>query len=183
MSAQFEALWREHPELVQLLGLCPLLGAATSTVNALGLSIATLWVLVGSTVIVLITQRLIAPPVRIAIVLMLIVAQVTSCELLFQAFLPELRANMGVFLPLLVVNCLFIVRMQTLATSTAKGRVVIETLGSVTAFSLCLIGVGTLRELLGTGAVLQNLDQLLPGVSGAGLTLSDNGVLLALLPP
>ncbi|MEL7372924.1 MAG: Rnf-Nqr domain containing protein, partial [Pseudomonadota bacterium] len=107
-----DGLWHNNPGIVQLLGLCPLLAVTNTAVNALGLAVATLFVLTASNTIVSITRRALQPEIRIPAYVLVIAALVTATELAFHAYAPTLHARLGIFLPLIVTNCAIVARAE-----------------------------------------------------------------------
>ena len=178
-----DGLWQNNPGLVQLLGLCPLLAITTSAVNALGLALATLFVLTLSNVVVSLCRRALLREVRIPIYVLLIAALVTASELFFHAYLPALHARLGIFLPLIVTNCTIVARAEAFASREPPLAALVDGLAHGLGFGLTLLAVGSLRELAGTGRLFADLGLLLPGAPMAGFGLDNSGLLLALLPP
>ncbi|MEL6870115.1 MAG: electron transport complex subunit E [Pseudomonadota bacterium] len=178
-----DGLWVNNPGLVQLLGLCPLLAITTSVVNALGLAIATLFVLCASNLIVSLCRRALLKEIRIPVYVLLIAALVTASELFFYAYLPALHARLGIFLPLIVTNCTIVARAESFASRQPPGAAFADGLAHGLGFAGVLLVVGALRELLGTGHLFKGLHLLVPGATQDGIALASDGLLLAVLPP
>ena len=179
-------LREQNPGLVQLLGLCPLLAVSTSLGSGLGLGLATLVVLVASNLLVSLVGRSLPAEVRIAVFVLLIAALVTSVELALAAWLPGLHAALGIFLPLIVTNCLLLARAEAFASRQPPALALLDGLAMGSGFLLVLVGLGSVRELLGHGSLGSDLHLLLggaPTVAGLRLFDSQHGFLLALLPP
>lgn len=178
-------LWHNNPGLVQLLGLCPLLAVSTSVVNALGLGLATLAVLTGSNLLVSLLRHQLVPAIRLPACVMLIATLTTCAELLMQAWAWEMHQALGIFLPLLVANCLLLGRAEGCASGNSPLAATFDGLLMGSGFLLVLVLVGAIRELLGTGALFANMDQLLPFASDWTLQVLDTETpfLLAILPP
>lgn len=180
-------LWKNNPALVQLLGLCPLLAVTGSIVNALGLGLATMLVLIGSNVAVSLIRHAVSDAVKLPAFVMIIAAFTTCTELLMQAFTYELYQILGIFIPLIVTNCAILGRADAFA---CKNRVTISALDGFMmglGFLWVLICIGAIRELIGGGTLFQNM-HLLFGEQARGWTLNvfgDNykGFLVAVLPP
>jgi electron transport complex protein RnfE len=174
----------QNPGLVQLLGLCPLLAVSTSLGNGLGLGLATLLVLVASNLGAALAGRFLPAEVRIAVFVLLIAALVTAVELALAAWLPGLHAALGIFLPLIVTNCLLLARAEAFASRQPVHIALLDGLAMGTGFLLVLLLLGSLREILGHGSLGGDLDVLL-GAAWSGWHLFDerHGLLLALLPP
>ncbi len=179
-------LWTSNPGLVQLLGLCPLLAVTNSTVNGLGLGVATLIVLTLSNVCVSLVRRQLASEIRIPAFVLIIATLVTSIDLSLQAWLPDLSRNLGIFVPLIVTNCTLLARAEAFASRQPVALALQDGLAQGVGFALVLISLGALRELMGQGSLMADADQLL-GAWAAGLEiqlLPDGwGLLLAVLPP
>ena len=179
-------LWKNNPALVQLLGLCPLLAVTASVVNALGLAVATLFVLVISNLCVPLIRNVVTDSIRLPAFVLIIAAAVTGTELLMQAYAYELYQILGIFLPLITTNCVILGRADAFA---AKNRVLPAVADGVMmglGFGLVLVVLGAIRELLGTGALFANMDLLLgPAAQSWTLVIAQDypGLLLAILPP
>lgn len=179
-------LWKNNPGLVQLLGLCPLMGTSNSTVNALGLGLATIFVLACSNAAVSLIRNAVTPAIRLPAFVMIIAALTTCIELLMQAYTYQLYLILGVFIPLITTNCIILGRAEAFA---AKNKLVSSTYDGFImglGFALVLVIIGMVRELLGTGILFTNM-QLLFGSMAANWqwTVFPNyeGFLLAVLPP
>jgi electron transport complex protein RnfE len=179
-------LWKNNPAIVQLLGLCPLLAVTGSVVNALGLGIATIFVLVTSNTAVSIIRNVTADAVRLPTFVMIIAAAVTCIELLMQAYSYELYEILGMFLPLITTNCVILGRADGFARKNAVLPALYDGLMMGLGFTAVLLVLGGLRELSGTGAIFANMDLLFgPGAAAWRVVLFDSyqPFLLAILPP
>jgi len=179
-------LWKNNPGLVQLLGLCPLLGVSNSMVNALGMGIATALVLTASNAAVALVRNQVTDAVRLPVFVMIIAALTTCIELLMQAFTYELYQILGIFIPLITTNCIILGRAEAFAAKNSVLHASFDGLMMGAGFGLVMLAIGTVRELLGTGAILGNMHLLFgPIAAHWQLTLfSDySGFLLAILPP
>jgi electron transport complex protein RnfE len=176
----------QNPGLVQLLGLCPLLAVSTSLGSGLGLGLATLAVLTASNGIVAIAGRSLPAEIRLAVYVLLIAGLVTSVELLLAARLPGLHATLGIFLPLIVTNCLVLARAEAFASRQPVGLALLDGLAMGMGFLLVLVALGSVRELLGRGSLGADLHLLFgtaPGSLGWHAFGEQHGFLLAILPP
>lgn len=179
-------LWKNNPALVQLLGLCPLLGVSNSAVNALGLGLATALVLVCSNIGVSLVRGVVNTAVRLPAFVMIIAALTTCIELLMQAFTYELFQILGIFIPLITTNCVILGRADGFA---AKHNPLIAGFDGFVmgmGFALVLLVLGGLRELFGTGSLFANMHLLFgPIAADWQITLFADykGFLLAILPP
>ncbi|KJK01924.1 electron transporter RnfE [Pseudomonas sp. 21] len=180
-----QGLWKNNPGLVQLLGLCPLLGTSSSMVNALGLGLATLFVLVCSSVAVALIRGTLSEAVRLPAFLLVIATLTTCVELLMQAWRFELYQVLGIFVPLITTNCVILGRAQSFAVNNSVVRSAFDGLMMGLGFAFVLLILGTLRELLGHGTLFAGMD-LLFGPAAADWKLhipGYPGLLLAVLPP
>jgi electron transport complex protein RnfE len=181
-----EGLWTNNPGLVQLLGLCPLLAVTTTVINGLGLGLATTLTLVASNVIVSLIRKLVRPEVRIPVFVLVIASIVTVIELAMNAWLHDLYLILGIFIPLIVTNCAIIGRAESFASRHSVDRALLDGLAMGIGFTLVLVALGGLRELIGQGTLLAQA-HLMFGEVGRHLTLTliddYRGFLLAILPP
>jgi electron transport complex protein RnfE len=180
-----QGLWKNNPGLVQLLGLCPLLAVTTSVVNALGLGLATLLVLSLSNLTVSLIRRWVRDEIRIPVFVMIIASLVTAVELAMNAWFHELYRVLGIFIPLIVTNCMIIGRAEAFASRHGPALALFDGLMMGTGFALVLLVLGTIRELVGQGTLLAGAHMMFGG--GVDLTIrvfgDGDGFLLALLPP
>lgn len=144
---------KDNPVFVLLLGLCPALGVTTTAINGLGMGLATTFVLVMSNIVVAIFKNMIPDKVRIPSFIVIIASFVTIVELSMQAFVPALFDALGLFIPLIVVNCLVLGRAEAFASRNNLGSSIIDGLGMGLGFSFALTLLGAVRELLGGGAI------------------------------
>ena len=140
-------LWNNNPALVQLLGLCPLLAVTGTVVNALGLGIATLMVLIGSNCIVSLIRNHVSDAVRLPAFVIIIAAFVTCAELLMKAFTYELYQILGIFIPLIVTNCAILGRAEAFASKNHIGLAALDGLMMGLGFLLVLVALGALRTV------------------------------------
>ena len=179
-------LWKNNPALVQLLGLCPLLGVSNSAVNALGLGLATALVLVCSNIGVSLVRSVVNTAVRLPAFVMIIAALTTCIELLMQAYTYELYQILGIFIPLITTNCVILGRADGFAAKHNPLIAAYDGLVMGLGFAVVLVVLGGVRELLGTGALFANMHLLFgPIAADWQITLFTNykGFLLAILPP
>ena len=179
-------LWKNNPALVQLLGLCPLLGVSNSTVNALGLALASAVVLICSNTAVSLVRGVVNTAVRLPAFVMIIAALTTCIELLMQAYTYELYQILGIFIPLITTNCVILGRADGFAAKHNPLIAGFDGLVMGIGFCLVLVVLGGLRELFGTGALFANMHLLFgPVASDWQITLFSDykGFLLAILPP
>ncbi|WP_407332637.1 electron transport complex subunit E [Enterovibrio sp. 27052020O] len=179
-------LWLNNPAIVQLLGLCPLLAVSATVTNALGLGIATLLVMVGSNLIVSLVREWVPKEVRIPIFVMIIASLVTCVQLLMNAYAFGLYQSLGIFIPLIVTNCIIIGRAEAFASKNAPLPSVLDGFWMGMGMTAALVVLGAIRELMGNGTLFDGADRLL-GNWAAGLRIEvfhfDSPFLLAMLPP
>jgi electron transport complex protein RnfE len=180
-----DGLRDQNPGLVQLLGLCPLLAVSTSIANALGLGIATIAVLLVSSAIASLVGRWLLPEIRLGVFVVTIATAVTAVELLTAAWLPGLHQSLGIFLPLIVTNCLVLARAEAFGSRHPLGESLLDAAAMGTGFLFVLLALGGTRELLGRGSLGADLHLLLGDSAPGGLQLfsEQQGWLFALLPP
>jgi len=181
-----DGLWGNNAVFVQLLGLCPLLAVTGSVVNGLALGLATTLVLVGSNVTVSLIRNVVRSEVRIPVFVLIIASFVTAVELLMNAFLYDLYKVLGIFIPLIVTNCVIIGRAEAFASRNTPGPALIDALAMGSGFTAALVTLGGLRELLGQGTLLNQIGLLFGEASNRlSMTVIPDypGFLLALLPP
>ena len=163
---------KENPTFVLLLGMCPTLGTTTSAINGLGMGLATMFVLICSNVVISLVKKLIPDMVRIPSYIVIIATFVTVLEMLMKAYLPALYASLGLFIPLIVVNCIVLGRAEAFASKNTPFDSMFDGIGIGLGFTLGLTLLGTVRELLGSGAVF-----------GIKLYSDDYGMLAFVLAP
>jgi electron transport complex protein RnfE len=144
---------RENPVFILLLGLCPALGVTSSAVNGLGMGLATTFVLVMSNIVVSLIKDLIPAKVRIPSFIVVIASFVTIVHLVMEAYVPALFEALGLFIPLIVVNCLVMGRAEAFASKKDTGSAIIDGLGMGLGFALALTVLGGVREVLGSGSL------------------------------
>ncbi|HLS98198.1 MAG: electron transport complex subunit E [Porticoccaceae bacterium] len=179
-------LWTNNPALVQILGLCPLLAVSSSVVNALGLGLATLLVLAGSNLAISLIRRQVSDAVRIPVFVMIIATFTTCAELLMKAYTYELYQILGIFIALIVTNCVILGRAEAFASKHPVGASLFDGAMMGLGFCLVLVVIGGIREALGSGTLLANMQLLFgPGAAAWKITLfgDGQGLLLAILPP
>ena len=180
-------LWKNNPALVQLLGLCPLLAVTGSVVNALGLGLATLLVLIGSNVAVSLIRNAVSDAVRLPAFVMIIAAFTTCTELVMQAFTFELYQILGIFIPLIVTNCSILGRADAFASKNKVLPSAVDGFMMGMYFLLVVLVIGAVREIIGNGTLFENM-HLLFGEAARNWRLDlfgegYKGFLVAVLPP
>jgi len=179
-------LWKNNPAIVQLLGLCPLLAVTGTVVNAIGLGLATIMVLICSNTAVSLIRNIVSDAVRLPAFVMIIASAVTCIELLMQAFAYELYQILGIFLPLITTNCTILGRADGFAARNRLAPALYDGLIMGLGFAAVLVILGGLRELFGTGVLFANMDLLFgPAAASWRIVVFENyqPFLLAILPP
>ena len=179
-------IWSNNQMLVALLGLCPLLATTTSATNGLGMGLATTAVIVCSNGTVSLVRNLVRPEIRIPVFVLVIASFVTLVELVMQAFFYDLYQVLGLFISLIVVNCMIIGRAEAFASKNRVDRALLDGLAVGLGATLVLTTLGGLREFVGQGTLFHQADLLLGDWAKAiSLSLGEDfqGALIAILPP
>lgn len=181
-----DGLWNKNPGLVQLLGLCPLLAVTSTAANALGLGIATIAVLAVSNLLISAVRILLKAEVRIIIYVIIIASVVTCVQLCMQAYTAELYEALGLYISLIVTNCIIIARAEIFASRNSMFYSALDGFANGLGFTAVLLFIGGVREIIGKGTLFSGMDQLI-GESGRNLQINlfsaDDGLLIAILPP
>lgn len=181
-----QGLWKNNPGLVQILGMCPMMAISNTVVNAMGLALATILTMVVSNGLASAIRHWVRPEVRLPVFVMVVASVVTVIELLMNAYLNTLYHVLGIFLPLIVTNCIVIARVEGFAARNRVLPSLYDGLMMGLGFGLVLVCLGIIREILGFGTLLANAQQLF-GPVAANWTLhilpEQAHFLLAILPP
>lgn len=172
LSLVWKGLIKENPTFVLVLGMCPTLGTTTSAINGLGMGVATMAVLIMSNIVIAMIKNLIPDKVRIPAFIVVIASFVTVIEMLMQAYVPSLYAALGVFIPLIVVNCIILGRAEAFASKNGVLDSALDGVGIGLGFTLSLTVIGAVREILGSGSIF-----------GLSLGISDYMPLVFVLAP
>ncbi|MGP4123006.1 MAG: electron transport complex subunit E [Sodalis sp. (in: enterobacteria)] len=181
-----KGLWRNNSSLVQLLGLCPLLAISNTATNAFGLGIATTLVLVCTSTAISALRRWIPGEIRLPIYVMMIASIVSTVDMLINAYAFNLYQSLGIFIPLIVTNCIVIGRAETFASQRPPLLAALDGFAIGLGLTCALLFLGAMRELLGNGTLFDGADQLLGGwacVLRINVFHTDTPFLLAMLPP
>lgn len=181
-----QGVWTNNSTLVQLLGLCPLLAVSNNVTNALGLGLATLLVLTITNTIISLFRKVIPHDIRIPIYVMIIATAVTTIQLLMNAFAFPVYQSLGIFVPLIVTNCIVIGRAEAFASKNSVAHSAFDGFAMGLGMTLSLVVLGAIREIIGNGTLFDGLDLLLGSWAKAlrmDLLHLDSGLLLAILPP
>ena len=148
-----KGLWRDNPVFVQVLGMCPVLAVSNTAMNALAMGLATLFVLTLSSIVVSSVRHFVPREVRIATYILVIATFVTVVDYLIKAISLDLHRALGAFISLIVVNCLILGRAEAFASRNTVGRALLDGLGMGAGFTLALLSIGVVREILGSGTL------------------------------
>lgn len=165
-------IFKENPTFALLLGMCPTLGVTTSAINGMGMGLATAFVLVLSNLVISLVANIIPDKIRIPSFIVIIAAFVSVVEMCMAAYLPALHASLGLFIPLIVVNCIVLGRAEAFASKNKAIPSMLDGLGMGLGFTLSLTSLGAIRELLGSGKVFN-----------CALFSEDYGMLVFVLAP
>lgn len=149
-----KGLLKENPIFVQFLGMCATLAVSTSVVNSIGMGLSTMVVLVASNIIISLMRNFIPNKVRIAAYIIVIAGCVTAVEMALKAFVPEISKSLGIFIPLIVVNCIILGRAEAFASKNGVLKSALDGIGMGLGFTAALCILGTIREILGNGTFL-----------------------------
>ncbi len=177
-------IWKQNTSIVQILGLCPLLAVTTNAVNGIMLSLATIIVMALSGFAIASLRNLIPHEIRIPVFILIVAALVTVIDLLFNANLHELYVVLGIFIPLIVTNCIVLARVEAFAAKNPPVHSIFDGIFMGVGMLWTLALLGGMRELLGNGTILGGIDMVFANLQPIRL-LPENypGFLLALLPP
>jgi len=177
-------VWKQNTGLVQILGLCPILAISTNIVNAVSLGLATILVMAISNLAVAALRNFIPYEIRIPVFILIIAALVTVVDLLFNAYLHSLYLVLGIFIPLIVTNCIVLARVEAFAAKNGTLASMVDGIAMGVGLVLVLAVLGALRELIGSGTLFSGIDMVIPGVQAVQVLPADYpGFLLAILPP
>ncbi|MBR3703892.1 MAG: electron transport complex subunit E [Oscillospiraceae bacterium] len=173
-----KGLVTDNPVLVQLLGMCSTLAITTSISNGLGMGISVTAILICANVVISLLRKIIPEQIRIAAYIVVIAGFVTMVDLLLQAFLPEIAESLGVFIPLIVVNCIILARAESFASKNKPGAAALDGLCQGIGYTLVLLVMSGIRELLGNGTLAGY--EVFPGEYGALMMVLPVGGFLTL---
>ena len=177
-------VWKQNTSIVQILGLCPLLAVTTNLVNGAMLSLATIIVMCVSGLAIASLRNLIPHEIRIPVFILVVAALVTVVDLLFNANLHELYLVLGIFIPLIVTNCIVLARVEAYAAKNSPLQSMFDGIFMGVGMLWTLSLLGGLRELIGSGTLFSGIDMVIPGLHPLQLLPADYpGFLIAMLPP
>ncbi len=175
-----KGLVKENPTFRILLGMCPTMATSLAISNGIGMGIAATFVLVGSNVIVAMLRNVIPSRIRIPCFIVVIASFVTMVDLIMAAFVPKLHEVLGIFIPLIVVNCIILARAEAFASKNGAAYSLADGIGMGLGFTVALVGLSAIRELLGTGTLLAVPDFGFPGFRVFDRSLA---AVMVILPP
>ncbi|MDQ5904990.1 MAG: H+/Na+-translocating ferredoxin:NAD+ oxidoreductase subunit [Pseudomonadota bacterium] len=183
-SIAHNGIWKQNTSLIQILGLCPLLAVTTNMVNGVMLSLATIIVMALANVAVASLRNFIPHEIRIPVFILIVAALVTVVDLLFNANLHELYLVLGIFIPLIVTNCIVLARVEAFAAKNPPLQSTLDGIFMGVGMLWTLAVLGGLRELIGAGTLFSGIDLVFPSLQPLQLLPADYpGLLLAILPP
>lgn len=149
-----KGLWRENPTFRLVLGLCPTLAVSTSVMNGIGMGLAAMFVLVGSNIFVSLVRSIVPEKIRIPCYIVIIATFVTIADLFMKAYTPLLSRSLGIFIPLIVVNCIVLGRAEAFSSKEPVSKSILDAVGMGLGFTWALILISAIREALGNGTLL-----------------------------
>lgn len=180
----WNGLWKQNSILAQVLGLCPLLAVSTNLVNAVSLGLATILVMMLSNFAISALRALIPYEIRIPVFILIIAALVTVVDLAFNAFLHDMYLVLGIFIPLIVTNCIVLARVEAFAAKNGLRSATLDGLMMGVGFVWVIALLGAVRELVGQGTLFSGIEMIVPTWSGIQVLPADYpGFLVAILPP
>lgn len=180
----YNGLWKQNAGLAQLLGLCPILAISTSMVNAVSLGLATILVMALANLAVSALRNFIPYEIRIPVFVLIIAALVTVVDLSFNAYFHDLYLVLGIFIPLIVTNCIVLARVEAFAAKNEPGGATVDGIAMGIGLTLVLTVLGAMREVIGSGTLFSGIEMIFPGIQGLTLFGDDYpGFLVAILPP
>jgi electron transport complex protein RnfE len=174
-------IFKENPVFVIMLGLCPALAVSTQVINGVGMGMAILVVLIGSNLVISLMRSIVPSTIRIPVFIVIIASFVTIVDLAMQAWLPSLAEALGIFIPLIVVNCIILGRAEAFASKNPPLPSVMDAVGMATGFMLALVLLASIRELLGNGTI--TLEILGIGTTIHVPLLEKHKAVIMILPP
>lgn len=162
----YNGIIKENPALILMLGMCPTLAVTTSASNGFGMGVSTMAVLVFANLLISLLRKIIPDAVRLPAFIVVVASLVTIVEMVTQAYLPALYESLGLYIPLIVVNCIILGRAEAFASKNGPVASIFDGVGMGLGFTFALVIIGFLREFIGTGAAfgIQILPQSYPGI-------------------
>ena len=180
----WNGIWKQNCGIDQILGLCPILAISTNVVNAVSLGLATILVMALANLAISALRNFIPYEIRIPVFILIIAALVTVVDLAFNAYLHELYLVLGIFIPLIVTNCIVLARVEAFAAKNEPAHSTTDGIAMGVGLTLVLAVLGAMREIVGSGTLFSGIEMIFPGTEGLAL-FGENypGFLVAILPP
>lgn len=166
----YNGIWKENPIFVQMLGLCPTLAVTTSAINGVGMGLSTTAVLVAANILIAMLRKIIPDGVRLPAEIVVVASFVTIIDMLMEGFVPGLYASLGLYIPLIVVNCIILGRAEAYASKNGPISSLFDGIGMGLGFTVGLTSIGIVRELIGSGKIF-------------GMTIFNGGATIFILAP
>ena len=166
----YNGIWKENPIFVQMLGLCPTLAVTTSAINGVGMGLSTTAVLVAANILIAMLRKIIPDGVRLPAEIVVVASFVTIVDMLMEGFVPDLYASLGLYIPLIVVNCIILGRAEAYASKNGPVSSLFDGIGMGLGFTVGLTSIGIVRELIGSGKIF-------------GMTVFNGGATIFILAP
>lgn len=180
----WNGIWKQNTGVVQILGLCPILAVSNNIVNAVSLGLATILVMALANLAIAALRNFIPYEIRIPVFILIIAALTTVVDLAFNAYLHQLYLVLGIFIPLIVTNCIVLARVEAFAAKNEPGSSTVDGIAMGIGLTLVLAVLGAMREVVGSGTLLSGIDMIIPGAQPFTLFGDDYpGFLVAILPP
>ena len=166
----YNGIWKENPIFVQMLGLCPTLAVTTSAINGVGMGLSTTAVLIAANFLIALLRKIIPDGVRLPAEIVVVASFVTIVDMLMEGFVPDLYASLGLYIPLIVVNCIILGRAEAYASKNGPVSSLFDGIGMGLGFTVGLTSIGIVRELIGSGKIF-------------GMTVFNGGATIFILAP
>lgn len=166
----YNGIWKENPIFVQMLGLCPTLAVTTSAINGVGMGLSTTAVLIAANFLIALLRKIIPDGVRLPAEIVVVASFVTIVDMLMEGFVPSLYASLGLYIPLIVVNCIILGRAEAYASKNGSVSSLFDGIGMGLGFTVGLTSIGIVRELIGSGKIF-------------GMTVFNGGATIFILAP
>ena len=170
MERVYNGIWKENPIFVQMLGLCPTLAVTTSAINGLGMGLSTTAVLVAANILIAALRKIIPDGVRLPAEIVVVASFVTIVDMLMEGFVPSLYASLGLYIPLIVVNCIILGRAEAYASKNPPIPSFFDGIGMGLGFTIAITILGAIRELIGGGTIFSDGTNALFDLSTIGYT-------------
>ena len=177
----YNGIWKENPIFVQMLGLCPTLAVTTSAINGVGMGLSTTAVLIAANFLIALLRKIIPDGVRLPAEIVVVASFVTIVDMLMEGFVPSLYASLGLYIPLIVVNCIILGRAEAYASKNKPIASLFDGIGMGLGFTLSITCIGAVRELIGAGSIFGH--QILPLADAAAGKAGYEPITIFILAP